>query len=190
MLKVQMNEAPTDFLKETFSSRYSKLTGGVATLYVGAPTEVEMKEKKDRIDDALSATKAAIEEGILIGSGYALIQARPGVYSMTKELTQSQLAGCNIVHNAVTRPFMQIIENAGGDSESELSWGELNQKNPNYGYNTKTEKWEDLFESGIIDPTKVVITALSNAVSAASMLLTTECAISIKDKTLNQPPIL
>ena len=190
MLKVQMNEAPTDFLKETFSSRYSKLTGGVATLYVGAPTEVEMKEKKDRIDDALSATKAAIKEGILIGSGYALIQARPGVYSMTKELTQSQLAGCNIVHNAVTRPFMQIIENAGGNSESELSWGELNQKNPDYGYNTKTEKWEDLFESGIIDPTKVVITALSNAVSAASMLLTTECAISIKDKTLNQPPIL
>jgi chaperonin GroEL len=190
MIKTLMNEAPTDFLKETFSSRYSKLTGGVATLYVGAPTEVEMKEKKDRIDDALSATKAAIEEGILIGSGYALIQARPGVYTLSKFLSQGQLAGCNIVHNAVSKPFLQIIENAGGDAEAELKRGEVNHANPNYGYNTKTEKWEDLFISGIIDPTKVVITALTNAVSAASMLLTTECAISIKDETLNQPPVL
>jgi chaperonin GroEL len=190
MLKTQMNEAPTEFLKETFSSRYSKLTGGVATLYVGAPTEVEMKEKRDRIDDALSATKAAIEEGILIGSGYALIQARPGVYNMSQSLSQSQLAGCNIVHNAVTRPFLQIIENAGGNAEAELSWGEINQVNPDYGYNTITETWEDLFTSGIIDPTKVVITALTNAVSAASMLLTTECAISIKEEAPNQPPIL
>lgn len=192
MIKALMNEAPTDFLKETFSSRYSKLTGGVATLYVGAPTEVEMKEKKDRIDDALSATKAAIEEGILLGGGIALIKARPGVYSMPEKLNQNQLAGCDIVHNAVTRPFLQIIENAGNDAESQLAWfenGNLNKK-PNYGYNTKTEKWEDLFASGIIDPTKVVITALTNAVSAASMLLTTECAISIKDETLNQPPVL
>jgi chaperonin GroEL len=109
---------------------------------------------------------------------------------MPSSLSQNQLIGCDIVHNAVTRPFMQIIENAGGNAESELNWGELNQSNPNYGYNTITGVWEDLFASGIIDPTKVVITALTNAVSAASMLLTTECAVSIKDEILNQPPII
>ena len=171
-----INDAPTDYLKEGFEDRYGKLGGGVAVLYVGAPTELEMKQKRDRVDDALAATKAAIEEGILIGGGCALIKARDILVDLDAQTFGDINTGVKIVYDAIEAPIKQIVSNGGG--EGSVIVKELQSVKKNFGYNAKTEEWEDLMKAGIIDPTKVVITALTNAASVASMLLTTECVIS------------
>jgi chaperonin GroEL len=191
IIKALIAEAPTDFLKEGFEDRYGKLGGGVAVLYVGAPTEVEMKQKRDRVDDALAATKAAIEEGILIGGGCALIKARTILIDLEAQTFGDVNTGVKIIYDAIEYPIKQIVSNGGG--EGSVIVKELQSAKKNFGYNAKTEEWEDLMKAGIIDPTKVVITALVNAASVASMLLTTECVISDDpeiNKTYQQAPII
>ena len=159
------------------SERLAKLAGGVAVLYVGASTPVEMKEKKDRIDDALAATKAALEEGIVPGGGVALVRAAMKV--QIEGLNDSEEIGIAITRNAVTKPLMQICENAGIDGEDVLMWVERedNQENPNWGYDSKAMDYCDLVEAGIIDPAKVARVALENAASVAGMILTTEATV-------------
>lgn len=191
MLKDLISNASTAYLKENLEDRYGKLGGGVAVLYVGAPTEVEMKQKRDRVDDALAATRAAIEEGILIGGGCALIKSRFVLDDLLSNTEGDIKTGIKIIYDAIEAPIKQIITNSGG--EGSVIVKELLNTEKDFGYNAKAEKWEDLMKAGIIDPTKVVITALTNAASVSSMLLTTECVIS-DDPTFNmqygQPPII
>ena len=176
VIKALIAQAPTDYLKEGFEDRYGKLGGGVAVLYVGAPTEVEMKQKRDRVDDALAATKAAIEDGILIGGGCALIKARNVLNLLLADTSGDINTGVKIIYDAIETPIKQIVYNGGGEGSVIIK--ELKDTDIDVGYNAKEEKFEDLMKAGIIDPTKVVVTALTNAASVASMLLTTECVIS------------
>ena len=171
-----ITEAPTDYIREGLEDRYGKLGGGVAVLYVGAPTEVEMKQKRDRVDDALAATKAAIEDGILIGGGCALIKARNVLNLLLADTSGDINTGIKIIYDAIEAPIKQIVYNGGGEGSVVIK--ELKDVDVNIGYNAKEERFEDLMKAGIIDPTKVVVTALTNAASVASMLLTTECVIS------------
>jgi len=190
-IKTLIADAPTDYLKEGFEDRYGKLGGGVAVLYVGAPTEVEMKQKRDRVDDALAATKAAIEDGILIGGGCALIKARSVLIDLDAQTFGDINTGVKIIYDAVEFPLKQIVSNGGG--EGSVIVKELKNATKNFGYNAKTEEWENLMKAGIIDPTKVVVTALVNAASVASMLLTTECVISDDPELMmkhQNPPII
>ena len=169
-IKNEIEESSSDYEKEKLHKRLSKLSGGVAVLRVGAESEIEMREKKDRIDDALLATKAAVEEGIVPGGGQALINASENILLSDGQLSADQMSGFNIVCSACHAPFEAILKNAGIDFVS-------NEENDTYGYNVVTEEWCDMLEAGVIDPTKVTRTALEKAVSVASTLLTTECMI-------------
>ena len=172
-IKVQIEATSSEYDKEKLQERLAKLAGGVAVIKVGAATETEMKEKKDRVDDALSATKAAVEEGIIIGGGAALVRAAAKV-SLTLE--GDQKIGCEIILRAIKAPMKQIAENAGFDTGVVVNAVE-NAENENIGFNAATGEYVDMFKAGIIDPLKVARVALTNATSVSSMLLTTEAAI-------------
>ena len=167
----------TDYDKEKLQERLAKLAGGVAVLYVGAATEVEMKEKKDRVDDALAATRAAVEEGIVPGGGVAYIRATAALEGM-KGANEDQTTGIQIVKRAIEEPLRQIVENAGG--EGSVVVNKVKEGKDAFGYNARDDKYEDLLKAGIIDPTKVSRVALENAASIASMFLTTECVLAEK----------
>ena len=172
-IKIQIDATTSEYDKEKLQERLAKLSGGVAVIKVGAATETEMKEKKDRVDDALSATKAAVEEGIVIGGGAALVRAAAKV---ELDLDGDQKIGCEIILRAVKAPMKQIAENAGYDTGVVVNAVE-NAENDNVGFNAATGEYVDMFEAGIIDPFKVGRVALSNATSVSSLLLTTEAAI-------------
>ena len=172
-IKVQIDATSSEYDKEKLQERLAKLSGGVAVIKVGAATETEMKERKDRVDDALSATKAAVEEGIVIGGGAALVRAAALV---SLSLTGDQKIGCEIILRAVKAPMKQIAANAGFDTGVVVNAVE-NAKNLNIGFNAATGEYVDMFEEGIIDPLKVARVALTNATSVSSLLLTTEAAI-------------
>ena len=172
-IKVQIDATSSEYDKEKLQERLAKLSGGVAVIKVGAATETEMKERKDRVDDALSATKAAVEEGIVIGGGAALVRAAAKV---KLELSGDQQIGCDIILRAVKAPMKQIAANAGYDTGVVVN-GVINASNENIGFNAATGEYVDMFEAGIIDPFKVGRVALTNATSVASLLLTTEAAI-------------
>lgn len=172
-IKVQISSTTSEYDKEKLQERLAKLSGGVAVIKVGAATETEMKERKDRVDDALSATKAAVEEGIIIGGGAALVRAAAKV---NLDLTGDQKIGCEIILRAVRAPMKQIAQNAGYDTGVVVNAVE-SATNENIGFNAATGEYVDMFEAGIIDPLKVARVALINATSVASLLLTTEAAI-------------
>ena len=153
----------------------AKLAGGVAVLYVGAATEVEMKEKKDRVDDALAATRAAVEEGIVPGGGVAYIRAINGLEKL-KGTNEDETTGIAIVIRAIEEPLRQIVANAGG--EGAVIVQKVREGKGDFGYNARSDKFENLFAAGVIDPTKVSRIALENAASIAAMLLTTECVLA------------
>ncbi len=173
-IKAQIAETTSDYDKEKLQERLAKLSGGVAVIKVGAATETEMKEKKDRVDDALSATKAAVEEGIVIGGGAALLLANSKV---ELKLCGDEEIGAQIVSRALAAPMKQIAENAGFDAGVVVN-NVIKESNDNYGFDASTGEYVDMFEAGIIDPVKVERVALQNAVSVASLLLTTEATIS------------
>lgn len=181
-IKAQIENTTSDYDREKLQERLAKLSGGVAVLYVGAATEVEMKEKKDRVDDALHATKAAVEEGIVPGGGVALVRAiaslNPGKGGINDNLLKGeQGVGVAIVRRSLEEPLRQIVLNAGLEAGVVLNAVMLG-KEADYGFNARSETYENFFASGIIDPTKVTRSALENAASIASMLLTTECVIT------------
>ncbi len=186
-IKAQIGETSSDYDKEKLQERLAKLSGGVAVIKVGAATETEMKEKKDRVDDALSATKAAVEEGVVIGGGAALLLASSKVSS---DLVGDEAIGADIVNRALKAPLKQIASNAGFDAGVVANNVELNS-NANYGFNAANGEYVDMFEAGIIDPVKVARVALQNAVSVSSLLLTTEATISdiVEEKAPSMPPM-
>tara|TARA_B100001057_G_scaffold237323_1_gene237695 strand:+ start:311 stop:1942 length:1632 start_codon:yes stop_codon:yes gene_type:complete len=186
-IKSQIETTTSDYDKEKLQERLAKLAGGVAVLYVGAASEVEMKEKKDRVDDALHATRAAVEEGIVSGGGVALIRARKQLDKI-KAYNDDELTGIQIISRALEAPLRTIVENAGG--EGSVVVAKILDGKGGFGYDAKSEKYVDLFESGIIDPKKVTRVALENAASVAGMILTTECAlVDIKEETPPAPPM-
>ena len=174
-IKAQIETTTSDYDKEKLQERLAKLAGGVAVLYVGAATEVEMKEKKDRVDDALAATRAAVEEGIIPGGGIGYIRAAEALNEKSG-LNEDENTGIKIVKRAIEEPLRTIIANAGG--EGAVIVQKVKEGKKDYGFNARTETYENLFKSGVIDPTKVSRIALENAASIASMLLTTECVIA------------
>jgi chaperonin GroEL len=174
-IKSQIESTTSDYDKEKLQERLAKLSGGVAVLFIGAPTEMEMKEKKDRVDDALAATRAAVEEGIVPGGGVALIRASANLDKMVG-LNEDETTGIAIVRRAVEEPLRQIIANAGG--ERAIIVQKVKEGKDDFGYNARTEKYEKLYSAGVIDPTKVTRIAIENAASIAAMLLTTECVIA------------
>jgi chaperonin GroEL len=174
-IKAQIESSTSDYDKEKMQERLAKLAGGVAVLYVGAPTEIEMKAKKDRVEDALAATRAAIEEGIVPGGGIALIRSLSTIDKI-KGSNEDEMTGISIVKRAVEEPLRQIIENCG--VESAVIVQKVKEGKDDFGFNARTETFENLFEAGVIDPTKVTRIAMENAASIASMLLTTECVIA------------
>lgn len=182
-LKAQLESTTSDYEAELLQERLGKLIGGVAVLYVGATSEVEMKEKKDRVDDALSATIAALEEGIVPGGGVALLSAIDACREIECE-TDDEKLGVDIVIKAIQEPLKQIVNNTGGSGEVVIA--ELMKSPDNIGYDAKTEKYVDMLESGIIDPVKVTRVALENATSVASMILTTECVITQKPENTKE----
>jgi chaperonin GroEL len=186
-IKNQIDDVKSDYDREKLQERLAKLVGGVAILYIGAATEVEMKEKKDRVDDALSATKAAIAEGIVPGGGVALIRAAKALDNIKLE-NEDQMIGVNIIRKAVEEPLRQICENAGVDA-SVVVRDVKDNADINYGYNARTDQFENLIETGVIDPKKVTRVALQNAASVASMILMTECAI-IRKPEENKPAVV
>jgi chaperonin GroEL len=174
-IKAQIESTTSDYDKEKLQERLAKLAGGVAVIYVGATTEIEMKEKKDRVDDALHATRAAVEEGIVPGGGVAYIRAAEGLEKVKGE-NEDEVTGIAIVRRAIEEPIRQIVANAGG--EGAVIVQKIREGKKDFGYNARTEKFEDLLKAGVIDPTKVSRVALENAASIAGMLLTTECVIT------------
>jgi chaperonin GroEL len=178
-IKAQIEETTSDYDKEKLQERLAKLAGGVAVIKVGGSTEVEVKEKKDRVDDALNATRAAVEEGVVPGGGVALLRAKEAVAKLTSKNPDIQ-AGINIVSKALEAPIRQIVENAG--VEGSIVVGKLLEKSGNYGFNAQTEEYVDMVEAGIIDPAKVVRVALQDAASVASLLITTEAMIAERPK--------
>lgn len=173
-IKAQMETTTSDYDREKLQERLAKLAGGVAVLYVGAASEVEMKEKKDRVDDALHATRAAVEEGIVPGGGVALVRT---INALNIEgANQDETTGIKIVKRAIEEPLRQIVANAGG--EGSVIVAKVADGNADFGYNAKNDEYVNMYEAGIIDPTKVVRVALENAASVAGMLLTTECVIT------------
>lgn len=176
-IKQQIDSTTSDYDKEKLQERLAKLSGGVAVLYVGAPTEVEMKEKKARVDDALHATRAAVEEGIVAGGGVALVRAIEGL-AKVKGSNEDEEIGINIVRKALESPLRTIAANAG--TEGSVVLMQVLTKKGSYGFNARTEEYEDLKKAGVIDPTKVTRIALENASSIAGMILTTECVINDK----------
>ena len=176
-IKTQINNTTSEFDREKLEERLARLSGGVGVIEVGAATEVEMKEMKLRIEDALSATKAAIEEGIVAGGGVALINCIPAVKELIEELTGDEKIGAQIVLKALEAPIRQIAENAGVDG-GVVIYNILNNKSQNFGYDAYNDKYVNMLESGIVDPTKVTKSALLNAVSVSSTLLTTESLVA------------
>ncbi len=174
-IKAQIESSTSDYDKEKLQERLAKLAGGVAVLYIGAPTEMEMKEKKDRVDDALAATRAAVEEGIVPGGGVALIRCISALDNL-KGLNEDEDTGIAIVKRAVEEPLRQIIANAGGEGAVVVQ--KVKEGKDDFGYNARTEVYENLYAAGVIDPTKVTRIAIENASSIAAMLLTTECVIA------------
>ena len=185
-IKSQIESTTSDYDKEKLQERLAKLSGGVAVLYVGAPSEVEMKEKKDRVDDALHATRAAIEEGIVAGGGVALLNSR-SEFDKIKSSNNDEATGIQIINKAIEAPLRIIVENSGEESSVVIS--KVLAGNKNFGYDAKEGKFVDMLKNGIIDPKKVVRVALENAASVAGMILTTECAlVDIKEETPPQMP--
>ena len=181
-IRAGIEAATSDYDKEKLQERLAKLAGGVAVLYVGAATEVEMKEKKDRVEDALAATRAAVEEGIVPGGGVAYLRATE-VLANLKGANEDETTGIQIVKRAIEEPLRQIVENAGG--EGSVVVNKVKEGKDAFGYNARDDKYVDMFEAGIIDPTKVSRVALENAASIASMFLTTECVLA--EKKSEQP---
>ncbi len=187
-IKAQIETTTSDYDKEKLQERLAKLSGGVAVLYVGAATEVEMKEKKDRVDDALHATRAAVEEGIVPGGGTAYIRAASNLNELEGE-NADETTGIKIVLRAVEEPLRQIVSNAGG--EGAVVVNAVKEGTDDFGYNARTEVFENLLEAGVIDPTKVSRVALENAISVSGMMLTTECVISdIEEEGAAVPPAM
>jgi chaperonin GroEL len=178
-IKAQMETTTSDYDKEKLQERLAKLAGGVAVLYIGAATEVEMKEKKDRVDDALHATRAAVEEGIVAGGGVAYIRALSSLDNLKGE-NDDETTGIAIIRRAVEEPLRQIANNAG--LEGSIIVQKVKEGKDDFGYNARSDKYENMKTAGVIDPTKVSRVALENAASIASMLLTTECTIVDKPK--------
>ena len=178
-IKAQVEVTTSDYDKEKMQERLAKLSGGVAVLYIGAATETEMKEKKDRVDDALHATRAAVEEGIVPGGGVAYLRASDALTKMTGA-NEDETTGIAIVRKAIESPLRIIVENAG--HEGSVVVNKIKEGKADYGFNARTEKYENLFKAGVIDPTKVTRVALENAASIAGMMLTTECVIADKPK--------
>jgi chaperonin GroEL len=174
-IKSQIENTTSDYDKEKLQERLAKLSGGVAILYIGAATEVEMKEKKDRVDDALHATRAAVQEGVVAGGGVALIRAISALEKITVE-NEDQATGVNIVRASLEAPLKTIVSNAGGEGAVVVQ--KVKDGKGDFGYNARTNSFENLYEAGVIDPTKVTRLALENAASIASLLLTTECVIA------------
>ena len=174
-IKAQIESTTSDYDKEKLQERLAKLAGGVAVLYVGAATEVEMKEKKDRVDDALHATRAAVEEGIVAGGGVAYIRSIESLDKLKGE-NEDETTGIAIVKRAIEEPLRQICANAG--IEGSIVVQKVKEGKGDFGYNARTDKYENMFEAGVIDPTKVSRVALENAASIAAMLLTTECVLA------------
>ncbi len=174
-IKQQIDSTTSDYDREKLQERLAKLAGGVAVLYVGAPSEVEMKEKKDRVDDALHATRAAVEEGIVVGGGVTFVRAISALDDLEGE-NQDQTIGIQIVKRALEEPLRIIADNAG--KEASVVFNRVKDGEGGFGYNARTDVYEDLKETGVIDPTKVARIALENAASIASMILTTECVVS------------
>ncbi len=184
-IKAQMETTTSQYDKEKLQERLAKLAGGVAVLYIGAPSEVEMKEKKDRVDDALSATRAAVEEGIVPGGGVAYIRSIKALEGL-KGANDDETTGIEIVKRAIEEPLRQIVANAG--KEGAVIVQKVSEGKGDYGYNARTDNFENLFETGVIDPAKVTRVALENAASIAGMMLTTECVIADK-KEENPAPM-
>ncbi len=174
-IKAQVENTSSDYDKEKLQERLAKLSGGVAILYIGAATETEMKEKKDRVDDALHATRAAVQEGVVAGGGVAFLRAVAALDNLETE-NEDQATGVNIVRIALESPLRTIIANAGG--EGSVIINKIKEGKDDYGYNAREDRFENLFAAGVIDPTKVTRLALENASSVAALLLTTECVIS------------
>lgn len=183
-IRKQMEISTSDYDKEKLAERLAKLAGGVAVLYVGAATEVEMKEKKDRVEDALAATRAAVEEGFIPGGGVAYIRSVEALENLKGD-NEDETTGVHIVKRAIEEPLRQIVKNAGG--EGSVVVNKVKEGKGAFGYNARTEIYEDMFKAGIIDPTKVARVALENAASVASMFLTTECVISDKKEENPMP---
>lgn len=183
-IKAQIETTTSDYDKEKLQERLAKLAGGVAVLYIGAPTEVEMKEKKDRVDDALNATRAAVEEGIVPGGGVAYIRAIDAFETIDTD-DADEKTGLEIVKRALEEPIRQIVANAGG--EGSVIVQKIREGKDDFGYNARTAQFENLYGAGVIDPTKVTRVALENAASIAGMLLTTECVISEEEEDM--PPM-
>ena len=176
-IKKQIEATTSDYDREKLQERLAKLAGGVAVIKVGAATEVEMKEKKDRVDDAMHATRAAVEEGIVPGGGVALIRAEKAIEALTFD-NADQKTGAAIIRRAIEEPLRQIVQNAG--LEGSVVVNKVKEGKDGFGYNAKTDTYEDLIKAGVIDPAKVTRTALKNAASIASMILTTDCVITEK----------
>ena len=186
-IKSQIESTTSDYDKEKLQERLAKLAGGVAVLYVGAASEVEMKEKKDRVDDALHATRAAVEEGIVAGGGVALVRAK-SVLAKIKTENADEETGVQIVARAIESPLRTIVENAGG--EGSVVVAKVLEGKGDFGYDAKSEKYVEMIKAGIIDPKKVTRIALENAASVAGMILTTECALTdIKEDAPAGPPM-
>lgn len=185
-IRKQIEISTSDYDKEKLQERLAKLAGGVAVLYVGAATEMEMKEKKDRVDDALSATRAAVEEGVVPGGGIAYIRAIDAIETLKGD-NEDETIGIQIVKRAIEEPLRQIVENAGG--EGSVIVQKVKEGKGDFGYNARLDKFENLFEAGVIDPTKVSRIALENAASVAGMFLTTECVLAEK-KEENPAPMM
>jgi chaperonin GroEL len=177
-IRKQVEDTTSDYDKEKLQERLAKLAGGVAIVRVGAATEAEMKEKKARVEDALHATRAAVEEGIVAGGGVALIRAQSSLEKIEAGLNEDQKAGVSIVRRAIEAPLRRIAENAG--HEGSVVVDKVRNEKGGYGFNAATEEYGDLIKAGVIDPTKVVRTALQNAASVAGLLLTTEAMIADK----------
>lgn len=185
MIKAQIEKSTSDYDREKLQERLAKLAGGVAVIYVGAASEVEMKEKKDRYDDALHATRAAIEEGIIPGGGVAYIRSIASLKNIKGE-NEDQKIGIEIVRRALEEPLRQITTNAG--KEGSVIVNAVMKGKGDYGYNARTDQFVNMIEAGVIDPTKVSRVALENAASIAGMLLTTECVLAeIKEETPAAP---
>ena len=186
-IKSQIESTTSDYDKEKLQERLAKLAGGVAVLYVGAASEVEMKEKKDRVDDALNATRAAVEEGIVAGGGVALVRAKSVLEKLSTN-SLDEVTGINIVAKAIEAPLRTIVENAGGEGSVVIN--KVLEGKKNFGYDAKSDEYVDMLKAGIIDPKKVTRVALENAASVAGMILTTECAlVDIKEDAPAMPPM-
>ena len=186
-IRAQAEESTSDYDKEKLQERLAKLAGGVAVLYVGAASEVEMKEKKDRVDDALHATRAAVEEGIVAGGGVALLRAKKALDTLKAD-NADEATGIKIISRAVEAPLRTIVENAG--LEGSVVVAKVAEGSGDFGYNAKTDEYVDMLKAGIIDPKKVTRVALENAASVAGMILTTECAlVEIKEENGGGSPM-